>query len=101
MTPPSAEWRRWLYALAWLGGGVAMTVLAIWLIQRLQDPAWGLVTAPQRIDILGRALMLSLGGALLVQLGLGLRNAIRNIKGEAGGASFEVSGHEPEKDETR
>ena len=51
-------------------------------------------TAPQRLEILGNALLASLLLAGLVQLGLGLRNAIRNIKGTAAGVSFEANAHD-------
>lgn len=95
MKPPSSEWRSWLYAGAWLTGGIVGTVLSIWHT-RLLLSGWPASTAGQRIGILGNALYLTLSIPLLVMLGLGLRNAIRNLKGSAGagGASIEVSGHD-------
>jgi len=62
---------------------VAMTALAIWLVVLIRWD-WPAATAAQRLEILGNALLASLALAGLVQLGLGLRNAIRNIKGTAG-----------------
>jgi hypothetical protein len=95
--PPAQEWRPWLYAVAWLTGGIVGTVLSIWHT-RLLLVGWPVATAVQRIEILGNALYLTLSIPLLVMLGLGLRNAIRNLKGSAGagGASIEVSGHDSE-----
>ncbi len=98
MKPLSTEWRQTLYALAWLGGGVAMTALAVWLVVLVRWD-WPAATAPQRLEILGNALLASLLLAGLVQLGLGLRNAIRNIKGTAAGVSFEANAHGPETKE--
>jgi hypothetical protein len=91
--PPAYEWRPWLYACAWLTGGIVGTLLSIWHT-RILLVGWPVATAPQRIEILGNALYLTLSIPLLVMLGLGLRNAIRNLKGSAAGASFEVTGHE-------
>jgi hypothetical protein len=91
--PPAYQWRAWLYASAWLTGGIVGTGLSIWHT-RILLVGWPLATAPQRIGILGNALYMTLSIPLLVMLGLGLRNAIRNLKGSAGIASIEVSGHD-------
>lgn len=95
MRPPAAEWRAWLYAVAWLTGGIVLTCISAWLVQVLLN-GWPENTALARIAVLGNALYMTLSGPLLVMLGLGLRNAIRNLKGSAGagGASIEVSGHD-------
>jgi len=95
MKPPAVEWRAWIYGAAWLGGGMALTVMAIWLVTLVRYD-WPLGTEEQRLGILGIALYMVLSGPLLVMVGLGLRNAIRNIKGQAGSVSFEASAHEPE-----
>ena len=97
MTPPPwwhADWRAWIYAIAWLGGGAALTVMSIWQIRIIAYGDWSAGSDEQRLNILGTALYMSLSAPLLVMLGLGLRNAIRNIKGSVGAASFEASGHD-------
>jgi hypothetical protein len=93
MKPPSAEWRAWIYGAAWLTGGIALTGLSIWMVSLIRYD-WPRGTELKRLDILGIALYMLLTGPLLVMIGLGLRNAIRTIKGTAAGASLEVSGHE-------
>lgn len=93
MKPPNSEWRAWVYAVAWLGGGLAMTSLACWMVYLVRYD-WPRGTEETRLGILGVALYMMLSAPLLVMLGLGLRNAIRNLKGSAGIASIEVSGHE-------
>lgn len=98
MKPPAVEWRRWLYTMAMLGGGVAMTALAIWLITLVRW-GWTASNAPQQLAILGNALLLAMGGAGLVLLGLLLRTTIRSIKGSAGadGFSLEADSHQEEQ----
>lgn len=86
------EKRSWLYAIAWLGGGVAAGGFTAWLIWILAFADWQTGTEAQRIGVLGQ---LSLGMVVLmglVILGLSIRNAIRNIKGTAGPVSLEASG---------
>lgn len=94
MRIPDPRWRPWIYRFCWLGGGVVLTAIAVWMIADLQDARWGSATAQQRLQILGVALYMVLSGPLLVMIGLGLRNAIRNLKGTAAGMSLEVEGHE-------
>lgn len=97
IAPPNSEWRAWLYAAAWLAGGIVLTVASIWVVTLIRYD-WPRGTEETRLGILGMALYMLLSGPLLVMLGLGLRNAIRNLKGSAGagGASIEVSGHNSE-----
>ena len=93
MNERSAELRRWLYAMAWLGGGIALTVFSIWMVIEIRYD-WPAGTEEQRLGILGIALYMVLSGPLLVMLGLGLRNAIRNLKASGGGFSVEANGHD-------
>lgn len=93
MPPPSSFWRAWLYGIAWLMGGVALTLVAIWLIIEIRYD-WPAGTEEQRLGILGVALYMVLTGPLLVMIGLGLRNAIRNIRGTFIGGSLDISGHD-------
>ena len=83
--------RAWLYALGWLGGGVAAGGMAIWLVTLIRWD-WPANLAEQQLTILGNALYGMIALMALVILGLSIRNAIRNIKGSAGPVSFEASG---------
>ncbi len=85
--PPPSGWRPWIYMAAYLGGGVASTLFAIWLVTLVRY-GWPVSAARQQLGILGNALYLALGGALLVLLGLVIRNSIRNLR--ASGAGFEI-----------
>lgn len=93
MKPPNPNWRPWLYAVAWLAGGIALTFMSIWLVTLIRYD-WPAGTEEQRIGILGIALYMVLTGPLLVMIGLGLRNAIRNIKASAGAMSAEIHGRD-------
>jgi hypothetical protein len=79
---------------AMLGGGIVMTLLAIWLVVLIRWD-WPRGTEAQRLGILGNALLGTLAGAGLVQLGLVVRNLIRNLRGSVGpdGVSFEAVSH--------
>lgn len=90
MKPPHAEWRAWLYAVAWLAGGVAFFAASIWLVTLIRW-GWSSDRAEQQLDILGNALLATLICAGLVSFGLMMRNAIRNFKGTAGAISLEAS----------
>lgn len=81
-----------MYAVAWLGGGIASGGFLAWLIWIVAYRSWPAGTEEQRLGILGQ---ISIGTLILmglVMLGLSLRNAIRNIKGSAGSVSFEAYG---------
>ena len=93
MTPWNPDWRPWLYALAWMAGGIALTAFAIWLVVLVRYN-WPADRAEQQLGILAIALYMVLTGPLLVMLGLGMRNAIRNLKASGAGFSAEVSGHD-------
>ena len=90
MKLPTPEWRAWIYMVAWLGSGIAAYALAIWLIVLVRY-GWPAATASQRLDIIGNTLFGVIGIVALVALGLTMRNAIRSIKGTAGGASIDVT----------
>lgn len=86
-----SEKRAWIYAISWVGGGVAAGA-GIWeLVNILTSNVWTTSTQGQRIDVLGsiaNGLLVIMG---LTTLGLTLRNAIRNIKGSVGPVNFEAS----------
>lgn len=93
----SEELRRWFYAVCWMGGAIASTMLAIWIITVIVYRPWPAGTEQQRLTILGNALYIILvAGPALCMAGLAVRNAIRNIKATAGagGATFEATAHD-------
>jgi len=86
-----SEKRAWIYAISWIGGGVAAGAGVWGLVDILISKIWDVSTQGQRIDILGsiaNGLLVIMG---LTTLGLTLRNAIRNIKGSVGPVNFEAS----------
>lgn len=85
------EKRAWLYAFAWLGGGVSALGFAAWLVTLIRWD-WPADRAEQQLTILGNLAYGLIGLAALVTLGLSIRNAIRNIKASAGPVSVEASG---------
>ncbi len=75
-----------------------MTAFAIWLVLLVRHD-WPADRAEQQLSILAIALYMVLSAPLLVMIGLGLRNAIRNLKASGAGFSAEVNGHDsPRKD---
>lgn len=86
-----ADKRAWVYAFAWIGGGMAAGGIAIWLITLIRWD-WPADRAEQQMTILGNLAYGMVGLMALVILGLSLRNAIKNIKGSVGAASFEANG---------
>lgn len=86
------ERRAWLYAFGWLGGGVAAGGFAAWLIYIIASTEWPTERREQQLTILGNALYGMVALMALVILGLSIRNAIRNFKASALGASVEASG---------
>lgn len=86
---PNAEWRSWLYGVAWLLGGIASFAFAAWLVTLIRWD-WPAGTEAQRLTILGNALYGMIATGSLVTLGLTMRNAIRNFKMTAGNMSAEA-----------
>lgn len=84
------EKRAWLYAIAWLAGGVAACAVSIWLVTLIRWD-WPDGTEEQRLTILGNALYGTLAIMSLVTLGLTMRSAIRNFKMSIGAASVDAS----------
>ena len=89
MTAPGAEWRSWLYGVAWLLGGVAALAVSLWLVTLIRW-GWPADRAEQQLAILGNALYIFAATNGLVVFGLTMRAAIRNFKGSAGSLSFEA-----------
>jgi len=86
--------RRTFLALAFVGAGVAMTGLAIWLVVLLLDPAWPAALAAMRLRLIGGALyaVLALNG--IVVAGLGMSVALRQLSARFMGADFSAAGGE-------
>ena len=86
MKLPTEEARNWFYAILWPAGGVASAVILIWMITLIRWD-WPAGTEEQRLTILGNIAYGMVGMMALVSLGLTMRNAIKNLKLQAGGMS--------------
>lgn len=87
---PPREWRSFLALIASVLGSVALTMFAAWVVWIIWKGAWPIETAATRIDLLGRALTISLGGSLVVLITLGFAINRRSIKVTSSG--FEAVG---------
>jgi hypothetical protein len=61
-------------------GSAVMTFFATWIIWIVWQGGWGIDTSAQRISILSKALVISLGGSLIVLITLGFVISRRTIK---------------------
>lgn len=91
---PPREWRASIALIASVLGAVAFTVFSAWLVWVLWQGGWPIETAPERITFLGKALMLSLSGSLVVLITLGF--AINRSTVKVGPSGIEASGGEGE-----
>jgi hypothetical protein len=82
--------RALIALLASIGGGIAMTVFAVWITWIIWKGPWGAGTELARIDKLGLALILvlSISGITLASYGLAINK--RTLK--LGKDGFEASG---------
>lgn len=89
--------RQWLYAIAWLAGGVAAYGLVIWLVTLIRY-GWSAGTELVRIAAIANIAYGALGIMAMVTFGLTMRSAIRNIKASFGsdGANVEAKSSEGE-----
>jgi len=78
-------------------GSAVMTMFATWIIWIVWRGGWALDTAEQRISILSKALVISLGGSLIVLITLGFVISRRTIKVTKDG--FAMSSDSNDKDE--
>jgi hypothetical protein len=93
---PPRDWRAFIALFASILGSVALTFFAAWLVYILSYGSWPVSTAETRIEMLGRALTISLGGSLVVLITLGMAINRRSIKVSSDG--FEAIGgdeHDP------
>lgn len=99
MNPWNPEWRSWLYGMAMLCGGIALTLIGVWALYTVAFGPWPAGTEKQRLSILFYGIILFGGGGVITQLGLVMRTNIRQIKGTFGKASVELSSHDKAKSE--
>ncbi len=92
---PPRDWRAFLALVASVLGSASLTVFAGWIVWILWRGGWPGFTAHDRIELPGKALLLSLGGSLVVLVSLGLAINRREIK--VGREGFEISGGDPEQ----
>lgn len=84
--------RAFIALWASIGGTMALTLVALWLIYILWLGGWTVGTENARIDKLGliAILLIVIMGVTMTSLGLAINR--RQLKGSAFGASFEASG---------
>ena len=89
---PPKDWRALLALVASVAGSAALTVFAAWLVWIVWQGGWSAENQTLQLGILGKALLLVIGGLLLVLLSLGLAINRRSISGSVGPASFRAEG---------
>lgn len=94
MMPRDPNWRRTILALAFVGAGMAMTLLAIGLVMAVLADRWPADLARLRLAIIGHALYAALTLIGLVLVGLGMSVALRQVSARFLGADFTASGGE-------
>jgi hypothetical protein len=77
-------------------GSIGLTLFAAAIVYIMWQGDWPISTAGERIATLGKALMLSLGGSLVVLITLGFAINHRSVKVSANG--FEASGGDDDDD---
>lgn len=87
------DWRAFVALMASIGGAVALTGFSASLALMLWRGGWPVATAPERIAVLGKALILSLGLSGIVMMSLGFAINRRSMKVTRDG--FDLSGGEP------
>lgn len=91
MTWPPRDGRSFVALIASIGGAIALTCFAVWMVWIfVWGFAWPVDTSVQRLDWLGWGLMILLGGSLLVLVTLGFAINRRSIR--FGKDGFEASG---------
>lgn len=78
--------------MASIGGTMALTMVAIWIVWILWRGGWPINTAEARIDKIGLALVLIIVIMGVTMTGLGLAINRRTLKANVGGSGFEASG---------
>jgi hypothetical protein len=87
---PAKEWRAHIALMASILGAVALTAFSISLVYIMWRGGWPIETSEMRIEILGKALILSL--VVLISLGFAINR--RSVKISTDG--LEASGGEDE-----
>lgn len=87
---PAREWRAHIALLTSILGSMAFMFFATALVGVLWLGTWPVETAEMRIEILGKALMLSLIGSLIVVISFGFAINRRMVKLTRNG--FEAEG---------
>lgn len=80
-------------------GSAVLTAFAVWVIWIIWQGGWALDTAPQRISILSKALVISLGGSLIVLITLGFVISRRTIKVTKDGFVMQSDGAADDNDD--
>ena len=84
------DWRAAVALVASIFGSIAMTAFSATLVYIMWKGGWPDDTAEARVEVLSKALMLSLAGSLVVLISLGLAINRRSVK--LGKDGLDVSG---------
>ncbi len=77
------EYRQWqaMFSLfASIIGATVFTAFSAWLVWIMWKGGWALETAPERIEVLSKALLLSMGGSLVVLISMGFAINHRSLR---------------------
>lgn len=85
---------RELMTYCLIGGGMALTAFAAVLVWIIWKGGWPLESFGQRLDILGLALLTTLGGAITSLIFIGIGGPIKKVDGGVGPAHISVEGDE-------
>lgn len=92
---PAREWRAHIALIASIFGAIAFTAFAVFLVFIMWKGGWPTDTAEMRIEVLGKALILSLSGALVVLISLGFAINRRMVKITKDGLEASGGGDDP------
>ena len=95
---PPKEWRAHVALIASILGSIALTIFSSMLVYIMWKGGWPVETALVRIEVLSKALMLSLAGSLVVLITLGFAINRRSVKITKDG--LEASGGDEENEPT-
>ncbi len=86
------DWRRTVLALAFAAAGAVLTLFSAWLAWNVLHAPWPLALAPARLNIIGTALLATLGLLGLVLAGLSMTVALRQVSARFLGGEVSASG---------
>lgn len=89
---PPKDGRAFVALIASIGGAMALTLFAAWIVWILWRGGWPIDTSVARVEALAKALLGLLLTVAIILVSLGLAINRRSVKGSAFGATFEATG---------